>query len=94
MSIDVQSARPSQHDSESRFLHYWIYYDSAVREAVVYEHEPPARIGTRGYDIGPIDLDEKLVKEYAAAKDVWRAVHLRFVAAVQDARGQDTIDWG
>ena len=38
-------------------MRVWVYYDSAIREAVVYENEPPAGFGRRGYDIGPIEVD-------------------------------------
>ncbi len=90
----VRSTRPGQ-QSNSRFLHCWVNYDAAMTEAVIYDHEPPARFGLGGYDIGPIQLDEELVKEYAAAKEAWRAAHLHFVAAVRDAaNNQDAIEWG
>ncbi len=89
----MRGARPSGRNSASRVQDYWVCYDAAIREGVVYEHEPPASSGLGRYDIGPIELDRELVKEYTTAKEAWQDAHLRFVAAVREARGHDTIDW-
>ncbi len=71
-------------------MRVWVHYDAAIREAVIYEIEPPASF-RRGRDIGPIELDGDLVKEYRSAKEAWQNVHLRFVAAVWDAQGQSGL---
>ncbi len=73
-------------------MRVWVYYDSAVKEAVVYEDVPPASFGRRGHDIGPIELDGDLVKEYRSAREAWHDAHGRFVSAVRDAQRQGGID--
>lgn len=71
----------------------WVYYNSTTGEAVIYENEPPESFGRRQYDIGPIELEERLIHDYGAAKDAWHEAHSKFVAAVRVARDRELIDW-
>jgi hypothetical protein len=62
----------------------WVHYNPTTGEAGLYNSESPA-FGRRLYDIGPIELDEELIKSFVAAKGVWHETHARFVAAVRTA---------
>lgn len=66
-------------------LRVWVYYNPTTGEATLYEDEPPERFGRREHDIGPIELDEDLIRTYVAAKSVWSETHATFIAAVKAA---------
>ncbi len=71
----------------------WVYYNSAISEASIHEHEPPVGFGGQGYAVGPIELGGDLVNDYRVAKEAWHDAHLHFVAAVREAQELDEIDW-
>jgi hypothetical protein len=74
-------------------MRIWVYYNPAASEAVVYENEPPLHFGRRQHDIGPVELDEDLVRQYDAAKAVWHEANSRFIQAVKTAQDSELIDW-
>jgi hypothetical protein len=74
-------------------MRVWVYYNPAAGEAVIYENEPPAHFGRRQHDIGPIELDADVVRQYDAAKADWREAHSRFVQALKAAQDSELIDW-
>jgi hypothetical protein len=63
----------------------WVHYNPTTGEASIYAGEPPQSFGRRQYDIGPIELDQELIKSYVTAKGIWHETHARFVAAVRAA---------
>ena len=74
-------------------MRVWVYCNPALSEAVIYENEPPPHFGRRQHDIGPIELDEELVRKYGVAKAAWHKAHNRFVEAVKTAEANELIDW-
>jgi hypothetical protein len=74
-------------------MRIWVYYNPAASEAIIYDNEPPPHFGRRQYDIGPIELDEELIRKYGAAKVAWHEAHSRFVKAVKTAQSNELIDW-
>jgi hypothetical protein len=65
----------------------WMYCDPTNPEVIIYGIKPSEHFGQRQYDIGPIELDEGLIKRYEAAKDAWHQAHSEFVAAVKMSGG-------
>jgi hypothetical protein len=61
----------------------WVYYNPITGEASLYDGEPPPCFGRRQYDIGPIELDQSLIKAYVEAKDTWQETRAKFINAVQ-----------
>lgn len=61
----------------------WVYYNPISGEASLYHGEPPPSFGRRQYDVGPIELDQALIKAYVAAKDNWQETRAKFISAVQ-----------
>jgi hypothetical protein len=61
----------------------WVYYNPITGEASLYDGEPPPCFGRRQYDIGPIELDQSLIKAYVTAKDTWQETRAKFISAVQ-----------
>ena len=74
-------------------MRVWVYYNPAAGEAIVYDNEPPPHFGRRQHDIGPVELDADVVREYDSAKAVWEAAFSRFVQAVKAAQDSELIDW-
>ena len=74
-------------------MQIWVYYNPAASEAIIYENEPPRHFGRRQHDIGPIELEADLVRQYDSAKDVWHEAHSRFVRALKTAQDNELIDW-
>jgi hypothetical protein len=71
----------------------WVYYNPAAGEAVIYANEPPTHFGRRRHDIGPIEMEADLVRQYDSAKDDWHKAHSRFVGALKRAQDSELIDW-
>jgi hypothetical protein len=67
----------------------WVYYNPTSQEITVFDTEPPESFGRREYDVGPIGLDEDLIKSYLATKEIWHKARDAFVAAVKAATGND-----
>jgi hypothetical protein len=74
-------------------IRIWVYYNPAAGEAIIYDNEPPSHFGRRRHDIGPIELDADVVRQYDSAKDVWHQAHSRFVQALKSAHDSELIDW-
>jgi hypothetical protein len=74
-------------------IRVWVYYNPAAGEAIVYDNEPPTHFGRRRDDIGPIELEADVVRQYDSAKDAWHAAHSRFVQALKSAQDSELIDW-
>jgi hypothetical protein len=74
-------------------MRVWVYYNPSASEAIIYDNEPPPHFGRRQYDIGPIELDEVLIRKYGAAKDDWHKAHAEFVKALKTAQNLELIDW-
>jgi hypothetical protein len=74
-------------------IRVWVYCNPALSEAVIYENEPPQHFGRRQHDIGPIELDADVVRQYDAAKADWHEAFSRFVRALKTAQDSELIDW-
>jgi len=74
-------------------MRIWVYYNPAAGEAIIYDNEPPPHFGRRRHDIGPIELESDLVRQYDSAKGVWHEAHSRFVRALKRAQDSELIDW-
>jgi hypothetical protein len=63
----------------------WVHNNPATGETSIYTGQPPQSFGRRQYDIGPIELDQELIKSYVTAKGIWHETHAKFVTAVRAA---------
>ena len=71
-------------------MRIWVYYNPAASEAIIYENEPPRHFGRRQHDIGPIELEADLVRQYKTAKCVWHEAHSQFARARKASTRQRT----
>jgi hypothetical protein len=72
-------------DASGTKVRVWVYYNPATQEITLYDTQPPESFGRREYDVGPIELEEDLIKSYLTMKEIWEKAHDAFVAAVKAA---------
>ena len=81
----IDTSTDASCDASGTKVRVWVYYNPTSQEITLYDTEPPESFGRREYDVGPIELDEDLIKSYLTTKEIWYKAHDAFVAAVKAA---------
>ena len=81
----IDTSTDASRDASGTKVRVWVYYNPTSQEITLFDTEPPESFGRREYDVGPIELDEDLIKSYTTTKEIWYKTHDAFVAAVKAA---------
>lgn len=66
----AESTTSSAGDPNGTNVKVWVYYNPTTEEITLYDTEPPESFGRREYDVGPIELDQDLIRSYATMKEI------------------------